>query len=184
MPRRSRPPRPTRGRPRSGPLPPARTGSAWQSRALRSRSGSAGCVSSSMSDTASRSSAGVARSSRSVESDARMIISGFRISCAMTVDSRPSDEQPVLLRRFALEPRDRFGQRVERRRQQPRIFVVPGAARQRDLPLRSPVAATSRIAVGDGAERARHRARHAVAQDRGEQQRDDHHARPARRESC
>ena len=45
-----------------------------------------------MSDTASRTSDGVARPSRSVESDARMIISGLRISCAMTVDSRPSDE--------------------------------------------------------------------------------------------
>ena len=54
-----------------------------------------------------------------------MIISGLRTSCAITVDSRPSDEQPLLLRHLALEARDRLGQRVERRRQQLRVFVVP-----------------------------------------------------------
>ena len=36
--------------------------------------------------------------------------------------------QPLLLRHLALEARDRVGQRVERRRQQPRVLVVPAVA--------------------------------------------------------
>ena len=65
----------------------------------------------------------------SVRSDALMIISGFRISCAITVDSRAERRQPLALRGLALKARDRIGERVERRRQQLRVFVFPGCRR-------------------------------------------------------
>ena len=48
---------------------------------------------------------------------------------------QPSERrQPLLLRHLALRPGDRLGQRVERRRQQPRVFIVPApSAAKRDL---------------------------------------------------
>ena len=78
--------------------------------------------------------------------EARMIISGLRISCATTVDSR----RVTTAVRAALPGAgtgDRFGEGVERAAQEARVFVGPDtilctATRW----VRSPVAATSRIA--------------------------------------
>ena len=75
-----------------------------------------------------------------------MIISGLRTLVGDDRGQAAERRQPLLLRHLALEPRDRVGQRVERRRQQPRVFVVPAAAaRSTIFRVRSPVAATSRI---------------------------------------
>ena len=102
-----------------------------------------------------------------------MIISGLRISCATTVDSRPSDdsrsrcaasrwkraiESVIVLK---VEASSRASSSSQRRR------------RQRDLA--GQVAGRRHLAHrrGDGAERARDRSRDAVAQDRGREHRDD-----------
>ena len=130
-----------------------------------------------MSATASRRSAAAARDRGAARcSDARMIISGLRISCAMTVDRRPSDDSRSFCAASLWKRRDRLGQRVERRRQQARVLVVPGAAAHRDLPRQ--VAGRRHVAhrAGDRRQRPRHRAGDAVAQDRGQQHRDDQRA--------
>ena len=64
-------------------------------------------TSSSMSAAASRSVAGRTSGCRSVCSAALMIISGLRTSCAMTVDSRPSDDSRSFCDDLALKARDR-----------------------------------------------------------------------------
>ncbi len=57
-----------------------------------------------------------------------MIISGLRISCAITVDMRPSDDS----RSFCAACRWNLAidsvSVLKARRQQPRVLVVPGAA--------------------------------------------------------
>ena len=90
----------------------------------------------------------------------------------MTVDSRPSDEQPLLLRHLALEPRDRIGQRVERRRQQPRVLVVPAVAVAKG-DLARQVAGRGDLAhhVGDRRERPGDGARDREAEERREHHR-------------
>ena len=64
-----------------------------------------------------------------------------RIADLVRDDRRHAAErrQPLALRRLALKARDRVGQRVEGRRQQPRVFVLP-AARVGELELARQVA--------------------------------------------
>ena len=109
-------------------------------------------------------------------SDARMIISGLRISWAMTVDRRPSDDSRSFCAASRWNRGDRLGQRVEGRRQQARVLVVPGAAPHRDLARE--VAGGRHVAhrAGDRRQRPRHGAGDGVAQDRREEQRDDQRA--------
>ena len=104
-------------------------------------------TSSSMSATASRSAAGVdVRLPQRVQ---RRLDDHQRVADLVRDDGREAAErrQPLLLRHLALEARDRVGQRVERRRQQPRVLVVPAAGRRASaiFRVRSPVAATSRM---------------------------------------
>ena len=103
-----------------------------------------------------------------------MIISGLRISCAMTVDSRPSDDR----RSFC--DISRWNRAIESVSvlkvvgQQPRVLVVPAPPEPRAIfRVRSPVAATSRIDVGDGGQRPRDGARDGEAEERRQQDRDD-----------
>ena len=105
-----------------------------------------------------------------------MIISGLRISCATTVDSRPERRQPLALRLLALERADRLGQRVEGAAQQPRVLVGPDALRHRDAVRQ--VAGGRHLAHGrgDGRQRTRDRARDEVAEHRRQQQRGDQRA--------
>ena len=91
----------------------------------------------------------------------------------MTVDRRPSEREPLLLRHLALEPRDRIGQRVERRRQQPGVVVVPAVAvAQRDLARE--VAGRGHLAhhVGDRGQRPGDRPRDREAEERRERDRE------------
>ena len=111
---------------------------------------------------------------RSVCSDALMIISGLRTSCAMTVDSRPSDDS----RSFC--DISRWNRAIE----SVSVLNVVASSRassssqrlavaQRDLARQ--VAGRRDLAhhVGDGGERARDRARDGEAEERREQHGDD-----------
>ena len=82
----------------------------------------------------------------------------------------PERRQPLALRRFALKARDRIGHRVERRGEQPRVFVLPARRRgKRNLAGQVPGRRHLAHRRGDDAERAGDRARDAVAQHRGGQ---------------
>ena len=70
-------------------------------------------------------------SRRSVASDARMIISGLRISCAITVDSRPSDESRSFWAASRWKRAIDSVSVLNAEAEQPRVLVVPGAAAQR-----------------------------------------------------
>ena len=67
-------------------------------------------ISSSMSLAASRTSAALAPSRAIVRSAPLMIISGLRTSCAITVDSRPSDDSRSRCAGLALKAVDRIRQ--------------------------------------------------------------------------
>ena len=131
-------------------------------------------TSSSMSATASRSAAGSDSAWRSVWSDALMIISGLRTSCAMTVERRPSDVRRSFCDISRWNRDDRVGQRVERRRQQPGVLVVPPAPLT-DRDLARQIAGRRHLAhhVGDVRQRTRNRPRHREAENRREQHGDD-----------
>jgi hypothetical protein len=75
-----------------------------------------------------------------------MIISGLRISCAITVERAAERGEPLALRRFRLNPRHRFGQRVERRGEELASSSSHGPLCSDTVARQSPVAATSRIA--------------------------------------
>ena len=102
-----------------------------------------------------------------------MIISGLRTSCAITVDRRPSDDSRS---RCAASRWKRAIDSVSVLNvgaEQPRVLVVPGAALDGDLARQ--VAGGGHVAhrVGDGGQRPGHRAGDGVAEDRGQEQRDD-----------
>ena len=85
-------------------------------------------VSSSMSAIASRHSD--ARGRVAAQDRQRRLDDHQRIADFVRDDGGQAAErrQPLLLRRLLLEPRDRLGHRVERRRQQPRVLVIPRPA--------------------------------------------------------
>ena len=127
-------------------------------------------ISSSMSVAASRTSAAVAPSRASVRSAPLMIISGLRTSCAMTVDSRPSDDSrsrwPASRWKRAIESvsvLNVVASMCASSSSQPPCRLVgdlPGEVAGRgDLPH----------VIGDRRQRPRDGARHAVADDDGQQ---------------
>ena len=176
---------------RAAPAPPAAAAADSRQSALRSAGASSNRIgraksstsltirlrratSSSMSAAASRSAA--ALGIRLAERVQRRLDDHQRIPHLVRDDRRQAAErrQPFLLRHLALEPRDRIGQRVERRRQQPRVLVVPARPpRSTILRVRSPVAATSRITPVIVGERPGDGARDREAEKRREQHRDD-----------
>ena len=109
-----------------------------------------------------------------------------RVSDFVGDDRRQPAErrQPLLLRHLALETRDRIGQRVERRRQQPRVLVVPAVALQ-EGDLARQVAGRGHFAhrAGDGRQGARDGARDGEAEQRRRGSRRRSPSRSARRES-
>ena len=121
-------------------------------------------VSPSMSAAASRMSSAVAPSRVSWRSAPLTIISGLRISWATIVDIRPSDDSRSRCAAFALESRDRVGERVEGGGEQTRIFVVP-ARGIAEPQLAGQVAGRGDVphVIGDRRQRPRDRPRHAVA---------------------
>ena len=84
-------------------------------------------TSSSMSATASRTAA--SPGSTLAQRMERRLDDHQRIADLVRDDRRQAAKrcQTLLLRHLALEPHDRVGQRVERGRQQPRVFVLPPA---------------------------------------------------------
>ena len=141
-------------------------------------------TSSSMSATASRIAAGAeVRLAQRVQ---RSLDDHQRVPHFVRDDGRQAAErrQPLLLRHLALEPRDRVRQRVEGRRQQLRVFVVPAAALG-EGDLARQIAGGGDLAhdVGDGRQRPRDRARDGEAEERREQHGDERGDGEARCES-
>ena len=128
-----------------------------------------------MSVTAARSSSGLTFGA--AEPPQRRLDDHQRVADLVRDDGRQPSErrEPLALRRFALEARDRVGHRVEGGREEPGILVLPGGAagRRGDAPRQ--VAGRRHLAHrrGDGAERPRDRAGDGVAQERRGEHRDN-----------